>query len=289
MLPMTNIIRIFCFISSFTPLIAQQWSIMSYQEYAKTKHARPYTFSLSDQNHYVYYFGANHSLNPDDQQYPVLEAFWQEFLNKTRGRNCVVLVEGSLRPLKHCKEEAILGGAEGTYITLLAEREKIDILCPEPQQTWLTKELLKEFPEEEVAYAFFAQDVFWHLKAEKIRRNFNKDLAIKEDISELQKYFGTTYTLELLKDIHQKIFSKSFDDSLHEDIFYRITNPVEEETIINKVISRKSMLRDTAIVNCIEDLIGQNKNIFVVYGCTHAIMQEAAIKTIWEKTQKKSL
>lgn len=45
-------------------------------------------------------------------------------------------------------------------------------------------------------------------------------------------------------------------------------------------------MRDEAIVACIADLIAQGKNIFIAYGATHAVMQRAALESIWQDHKK---
>jgi hypothetical protein len=42
------------------------YPIMSYEEYAQTKHAEPYIFKLSKLTQHLYYFGANHSCEPNN-------------------------------------------------------------------------------------------------------------------------------------------------------------------------------------------------------------------------------
>ena len=79
---------------------------------------------------------------------------------------------------------------------------------------------------------------------------------------------------------HDNVRTMDINDEL---FFYNITNPVVTDTIINNVCRQASMLRDQYIIASIDQLIQDGKNIFVVYGATHAVMQEPAIKDIWNK------
>jgi hypothetical protein len=80
--------------------------------------------------------------------------------------------------------------------------------------------------------------------------------------------------------IHCSLFDKAF--SLQDkDFFYHITNPVSADySIINTVCRKASILRDLHIIDYINKLIKNGKNIFIVYGGTHAIMQEPAMRTL---------
>ena len=44
--------------------------------------------------------------------------------------------------------------------------------------------------------------------------------------------------------------------------------------------------RDEAIVDRVGELIAQGKNVFIAYGATHAVMQKAAIKSLWDEENK---
>lgn len=67
----------------------------------------PFHFELSNKNQILYYFGSNHSRNPEDQQYIQLKSYWTKFINKVKNESAVVLIEGGLRKLRSTADEAI--------------------------------------------------------------------------------------------------------------------------------------------------------------------------------------
>lgn len=249
------------------------YPILSYEEYAQKKHGSPYMFTLSTSTQHLYYFGANHSCEPTDKQYPLLETYWNDFLKATEGKNCVVLIEGSKRRLCATKEEAITqSGGEGGFMTYVAHKEHIPVICPEPDYKTLQQELLNYFEEDAIIYRKFAQSV------QQFHRYRKNDASL-----EFETFYQGRYnlpSLDAMKGVHKKLFNDelNLDDEL---FFYNITNPVTTDTIINKVCRKASNLRDQYMVACIDQLIKEGKNIFVVYGYTHAVMQERAIKGIW--------
>lgn len=85
-----------------------------------------------------YYFGANHSRDPQNDQYSRLRNYWERFLEKTVDKDRVVFIEGGLRGTRKSEEEAIHKGAEADLVTLWASRLNISLFCPEPKTITLS-------------------------------------------------------------------------------------------------------------------------------------------------------
>lgn len=263
-----------CIAHDDQPLNKNNYPILSYEEYAQRKHVSPYIFTISKGAQHLYYFGANHSCEPTNEQYPLLENYWNDFLKATDGKNCIVFVEGSKRRLCATKEEAITqAGGEGGFMTYVAHKEHIPVICPEPDDQTLQRELLNYFGDDVITYRKFAQSV------QQFHRYRKNDADLKFE-SFYRRY--NLPSLDVMKDIHKKLFASDLD--LEDELFfYTITNPVTIDTIINKACRQASMLRDQYIVACIDKLMQEGKNIFIAYGCTHAVMQEPAIRDIWQQ------
>ncbi len=281
--------RLLCILSLWfcTNKTVGNYPIMSYEKYASVSRSGPYRFQLSKSNQNFFYFGANHSCEPHNKQYQMLEKFWQEFLRKTKGKNCVVLVEGSKRFVGQNKEDAIMhNGGEGGFITFLAHQANIGTECPEPSEIFLLNELQEHFSEEEIIYFRFAQAVLQFNRHKKADERLDFETFIQPYLINFQKFVQLPITLAAMKQIHQKLFKQEFNPN-DENFFYTITNPVIQDTIINKICREASTIRDIKIVNYIDNLLQQGKDIFIVYGFTHAVIQEAAIREIWENNNLK--
>lgn len=258
------------------------YPIMSYQEYAKIQHETPYIFSLDRASQHLVYFGAKHISDPAHQQFLMLEKEWQQFLHKTGGKNCMVIVEGNKRPVRQTKDEAIrTAGGEGGFITFLAHQAAIETICPEPAHDWLIKELSGKFSLEEIAYKDFAQNMLSLIRRLKYDQSISYKILIDGYLALDQPYYSFPLTIDRMKAIHQQIFGTPFDPD-NEQFFYTITNPVKDDTIINKVCRAASIMRDEHIVARIGQLIAADKNIFIVYGASHAVMQEKAVRALWQ-------
>lgn len=254
--------------------------LMTYEEYKRKRFRIPYKFSLTKKDQCLFYFGANHSCNPKDKQYPQLEKFWNKFIKQTKGKNCIVLVEGRVRKLFKNKEEAIIkGGCEGGFITLLAHQYNINTACPEPHENLMIQQLSKCFSKDLISYTKIAQTILQAIRISKVDKKFNFVDYLKPTI---KYYLGNNKTIDDLKILHKTLFNTTFNLK-DEKFFYKITNPVIQDTIINQVCRKNSIFRDLNIIKEIEKHICDKKNIFIVFGATHAIMQEKAIRNIWIK------
>jgi|GEM_PF-931402 len=267
--------KIMMTIGLFYNVIFTRDSIMSYEEYVQIKHNSPYMYALIKPDHALFYFGANHSCDPENEQYSDFDCFWNDFLQCTNYEDCVVLIEGSLRGQYKTKYDAITkAGGEGGLLQFYAGQHQFTIICPEPDEQFLKKELLKYYSYNEIAYRDFAH----------ICMQFHRycNLDVKLELETFYQKYAPTLTLDQMKEIYTQIFGTQFDIS-DEQFFYDVSNPVNSKTVINKVCRKASQIRDEAIVICIADLIKQKKNIFIAYGWTHAVMQEAAIRSLWNE------
>lgn len=253
--------------------------LMSYEEYNKRmgNYTIPHTFTIHNHNQALYYFGAKHSYDPTHTQFPALEKFWNNFLIETKKRNCVVLNEGGVRPMFKNAEEAILAGGEAHFITFLSAQHHIKTLSPEPHQAAERGELLKHFSPDNVQYYYFARAISqWHKHGGKI--NFETYIIpyLERDkrVSESPDF---DFSLKNMKTIHRNLFSTTFDEN-DAEFFQKVTTPLSKATVINKVARMSGEIRDLFIVTEIKKLWETGKNIFVVYGHAHAIIQEPTLK-----------
>ena len=78
--------------------------------------------------------------------------------------------------------------------------------------------------------------------------------------------------------IHKELFGVRFNK--HDKLFLRdILDPIGNKCIVNKIsLFEGSELRDTYIVKEIERFWKKGKNLFVIYGTSHAVIQEAVIR-----------
>ena len=253
--------------------------LMGFDEYEKFKRPTPYFFIIRNKKQVLYYFGARHSYDPRNDQFTTLKNFWDNFINETRGQNCIVFVEGGKRPVMNSEEEAIKVGGEAHFVTFLATKRNIGTISPEPDPTREREELLKQFPREKIAYYYFARAVDqWHRRNQKsdFKTYIQQYLERDQGVSQWPDF---DFSLENMKLIHKNLFGTDFNE-LDAEFFSKIVNPSLTVSLINDVARSCGGFREIEILKEIEHFWNDGKNIFIVYGQTHAVIQEPVLKTL---------
>lgn len=256
--------------------------LMKYENYSKLEHEIPYCFNLEKDGQFIYYFGEDHIFDPEHNQFNIIEKYWNEFIQKTKGENCIALVEGGERPIYKTREECILKQGGMGFVTWLAAQENIDTFSPEPPAEYVFSELEKHFKKQEIEYYFFARMCYqWNNLKEKPPFEIYVGQSLKYDeIKSGWKDFD--FSIDNMKKITKDIFGTDFDEN-NRDFFYKVINPTTTFSKINEVSRFEDEgFRDTYIVEQIERLWKEGRNMFIVYGSSHAVVQENAIKHIVE-------
>jgi hypothetical protein len=230
----------------------------------------PLLYTLKKRGLVLFYFGARHSYNPSDKQFITLEKFWNKFIRITGGKNCIVLVEGGKRPVLENKGAAIIAGGEAHFITLLASKNNVQTLTPEPDLNEERSVLLRKFKKNEIQYYYFARTVDqWNRRGcTPTLSKYIKPFLLKDKLSSGWKNFD--FSLQNMKKIHRSIFHTKFNE--FDGMFFRsVTNPTKRDfSKINRVAIQSATVRNTNILKNIKSLWNKN-NVFVVYGRSHAI------------------
>ena len=258
--------------------------LMTTQEYNSRKWEVPYTYKLSNGRFSLFYFGANHSFDPNNEQYEELNKMWKEYVSMVKKKDEAIIIAegGEIRKVFSDDIEAIKMASETGYINQKAKEDEIEVIGAEPNPSRIIDALLEKFTKDEIAYYYFARDTMqWASMPTETSGKY-------EDF--IEKYLGYTkqnfewndfdFTLENLKSIHTRIFDKEFHPS-DKSFFYNIVNPTIESSIINEVARECSFIRNVLIT---EKILGfwDKADVFVVYGFSHAVIQ----KPVFEVAQK---
>ena len=236
------------------------------------------TFEIEKHNQVLFYFGANHSPDPSNEQYNKLLEYWQKFLKKTKGQNCMVFVEGWKRPVLKNKEEAIKNGNEGTFITMLADQEGIQTECPEPDEKEVTGELLKQFSKDKIVFYYFISQLKGWQRFSEPRPNFDEFVPmIFKRVKRITEWNDYDYSTEHMLRIYEEVFGQKISKEELMNTAIDFSNP-NLKGPINDVARASSDIRDLNIASEIERYWNEGKNIFVVFGSGHLIIEEPALR-----------
>jgi hypothetical protein len=254
--------------------------LLSLGEVAQKQYSTPYIYEIKNHGKTLFYFGARHTRDPKDPQFETLEKSLTNFISDCSKEKTIILIEGQTsKILLETFSENVEKFGESGAIAFWARQNGVPYFRPEPPLDHEITELLKDYTKEEIYYYYIARVIAqWHR------------LSIKEEISKyitpyIERYQKTLtwenfdFSLNNIKNIHQKIFGKEFD--LNDANFFKIiSNPTGTSTTINKVAASCSTIRNYYILDKINDYWQKGLNIFIVYGSGHAVAQEPVIKSL---------
>ena len=256
--------------------------LLSFEEYTRIKHKTPYFYTIKRRGQFLHYFGAAHSFDPVNPQFKLLEKQWRNFIKKTKKRNCALLIEDWVKKFDvDSPKDIILKYGEPGFAVYLAKKDKASFKCPEPPMKSQVKELLKSYNLNEIIYFYFISNLGqWYRYRLKDRPEFKKyaNTVLRQLKKEL-KWLKFDLSLTNLKKIHQSIFKEKLGQS-REKTIREAASPVEYNSIINDISRTNSMFRNRYIVREIKKLWNKKKNIFIVYGASHAVIQRKELEKL---------
>ena len=133
--------------------------LMSDEEFRKKEYSHPYNYKIyTKAKTELFYFGANHSADPNNYQYPILKKEWEEFIKDKPKDKCIVFVEGGQRYIPaESLEQAVLEGSEGSFIFYLAFNDGVHVECPEPSRKIINNKLEQKYDRDSIQYYFFCE------------------------------------------------------------------------------------------------------------------------------------
>lgn len=257
-------------------------SIMTYEEYLRLgRMPTPYFYFIKHGRQNLYYLGCPHCFNPEDSINSVIKHYWKDFLTQIQGDASLSLVEGGIRELRSSEEESILKDGEAGLVTYLSSIQNIECTSPEPGFEHETNTLLNEFSKDEILTYYFIRGVSqWNRLINKPSfEEYSK--ASLERYKKILNWGEIDFSVEGRVKTFQSLTGREFEATNYK-LMTNFCNPTKTDNILNKVSRANSILRDRYIVSAIEKVWDSGKNIFVVYGKTHAIIQEPALKKALE-------
>lgn len=241
---------------------------MTYEEYRTLSgHPVPYTYELRYDDQLLYYFGSEHSYtNAADQQKQSLKDYWQRFLDDTSGAR-IVLTEGqSLAESDKLSSEqaALLGHGEVGLAAYLAKREDIPIDTADTPPEVLKNELVKPFGTEHVQYYLAIRYL-----SEQHKRG--------TPIATVEQHLHQNHQYDQLTRTHKDLFGGEFNTE-DTQFFDAIRRPGWRTTRINRIAQEAGYIRNRGVIERIMKELRNNKHVFVIFGATHAVMQEPKLQ-----------
>ncbi len=252
--------------------------ILTWEQYRKLEYKAPWFFTLNKNSQWLYFLGISHTNDPNDPQINFIKEKWEEFIKLTEGLPRIAFQEGGLGDLAPSEEEAITRNGEAGLLLYLAHKANIEVISPELKNQDELDLLTEKFDQDAVAYYYFARTVDQWLRK---KSDTPLEFYIKGMFGRANQYKGWgnfDVSFENLKNLHKKFLGKDFDEK-DRMAFNNAVNPAKKGTIINEVSQELQRARDEYILEQIDKYWSEGKSLFIVYGASHAMRLEPAVKS----------
>ncbi|HZH90434.1 MAG TPA: hypothetical protein VEX70_07385 [Pyrinomonadaceae bacterium] len=261
----------------------QEPEIMTYKEYGRIRHGRPYVLQLKSGAGELLYFGAGHVYRVEDPQIAEIERRFVEF------RPTVVLNESQTPPVEVTRELAVTRYGEPGLVSFLAARHNVPIKSLDPPRMQEIRYLLgtKRWTTEQVMMFYILRRVSENNKKTSPRP---ADELVQQALDATAKapgFEGLPKTVAEFEASVRRLLPSVADwrtvKSTHFD-----PNP-DLGLYTNDVAYASSQYRDRYIVKLLADEVrGKGGRVFAVVGASHVVMQEKALKKALQETSAES-
>ncbi|HLL99684.1 MAG TPA: hypothetical protein VK400_01405 [Pyrinomonadaceae bacterium] len=266
-------------ISVFSAAVAAQSEIepeiMSYKEYGKIRHQRPYILQFKKGKGELLYFGIGHAYRADDPQIAELEKRFLEF------RPTLVLNESGTPPALETAKEAVERYGEPGLMSFLAKKHGIPIKSLDPPRMEEIKYILgtKRWTVEQVMLFYILRRIPENNKkvnpqspdamVEEMLKTVPKVpefASLPKNIAEFEasvkKHFPTVADW---RKIEQKVFDPNPDLGL-------FTNDIADASV---------NFRGRFMVRLLAAEVEKGERVFAVVGASHVVKQESALRKLF--------
>ncbi len=270
-------------------------NVMNAQEYSGIRHESPYIFELTRNGKKITYFGSDHVSDPNNTLFAQIRSTLE------KAAPDLVLVEG-VEKLRERREsfhvwlsemsesETIEQGGEPLFAVRLALEKGIECNSPEPSDEFVHEQLIaKGYTPDEI----FAYELFRVLPQYYRRGNGDSFREYAQPFLDRFKrsteWRGYDYSYENALRIGEAIVGHPVDvesDEMVSEYVDPIPRADITETALNRVGRVTSHIRDCFAVEDIARELHTHDNIFIIFGHSHAVMHEPALRKLFSNSRE---
>lgn len=262
------------FLSSF--IFAQdEPEIMSYKDYGKIRHERPYILNFKTEKGELLYFGIGHAYRADDPQIARLEKEFLEF------RPTLILNESGTPPAAESAKEAIEKYGEPGLLSFLASKHNIPIRSLDPPRMEEIKFILG-------TKRWTLEQVFLFYTLRRVPENNKKtnpqspDIMIEEAMKMAAKTPGFETLPKTLEEFEQSVKKHFPSVADWRKIDSKIFDPNPDlGHFTNDIADASVQFRGRFMVKKLVEETKKGERVFAVVGASHVVKQEKALKKLF--------
>lgn len=265
-------------------------AIMTREEYARGRYARPYGYHIESGGKKVTFFGPKHSSNPDDQM------FFQLKEELRVAAPDIIVVEG-MNQLEAYKEQmkerlaamsfdAVINAfGEPGFTLRLAFELGIDVVSPELSAEDEIRHLEQKGFSKNQIFAFYVARQIPQYQRMVSRPDFIQYIApLLKRMESSARWADYDFSIGHFASISKEKWGMDFTP---ETVGYEEkVDPIpwedkrDQQGPTNEIARTLGDIREEAIIKKIQNLLKSHSSIFIVYGATHAVVQKPALEKL---------
>ncbi|HYG08767.1 MAG TPA: hypothetical protein VD835_02220 [Pyrinomonadaceae bacterium] len=258
--------------------VNQEPEIMTFKEYSRIRHERPYLLQLKSGAGELLYFGVGHVYRVDDPQVVEIERRWAEF------RPTLVLNESRTPPVERTRELAVERYGEPGLVSFLAAKHNVPVKSLDPPRMQEINYLLstKRWTTEQVMLFYILRRVAENNKKTNPRP---ADELVQEALDATAKAPGFESLPKTLAEFDASAKRLLPSVAGWRTVKSTVFDPNPDLGLYtNDVASASSQYRDRYMVKLLAEEVRKCGRVFAVVGASHVVMQESALKKALAQT-----
>lgn len=253
--------------------------IMTYKEYGRTRHARPYIVQLKSGAGELLYFGVGHVYRLDDPQIAEIERRFAEF------RPTLILNESQTPPVEATRELAVERYGEPGLVSFLAARHNVPVRSLDPPRMQEIGYLLgtKRWTTEQVMLFYVLRRVSENNKRANPRP---ADELVQQALDATAKAPGFEGLPKSVAEFEASVKRVLPSVADWRKVASTVFDPNPDLGLYtNDLAYASSQYRDKYMVKLLaEEVRAKGGRVFAVVGSSHVVMQENALRKALAQT-----
>ncbi len=241
--------------------------ILTFAEYATTRHASPYLVSVTRGSAKLLLFGVRHSSEPTDPMFAQIERAFAAL------GPAFAMHEGTSPALEPEREIAIRRHGEAGLVRLLADRKNIETTSmdvPLPEEAGMLRRSLPQ------------RDALVFLVVRQLA-SFNRKTARMDFASYFEEFFELIAPPLGLESIEWPMVEREYAALLHKPLSVASitgfeTDPTLDGLPTQRIATYSNRLRDEHMLARLLQAWDDHGRVFATIGVTHAVMLEPALR-----------
>lgn len=253
--------------------------ILSYEQYEQTNHGKLCVVKHAIRNQQITFLSTGHIFDPDDPNFIILESEFQSFCSISNSPQ-IVFVEGGIRPIDSDYKHSILRNGEVGATCYLARTNNLNLHSPELTAEEEINSIIEISNQKTIEYFYTARQIGQYYRLLPSYRPALDIYMGKYWQTDTLRYHNLNLSKSNFLSLHKHFYPESSLDFGNEKFFKSFGDPTNHTDYFSEISRKFGVVRDNHIFSQIEKYWQDGFSIFGIYGSSHVIMLEPAIRAL---------